>query len=93
MTIPRLTRFGRRSNSHMTAYRRTYPGIITPARASRPSPREAHAARLLAYRRAMRKHADQTWRLIGRDINRDSWPESRGTTSGQLIAMHLEAES
>ena len=87
MTIPRLTRFGR------TLTARYRPDRYANLESSRPSPREASAARLLAYRRAMRKHADQTWRLIGRDINRDAWPESRGTTSGQLIAMHLEAES
>jgi hypothetical protein len=99
--IPRLNRKGRpaairqrRGCMQLYKGREGEPPFKIIAMARRPSPREARAARHLAYRRATRTLFGSR-PSNGVDAARDrlwGWPESRGTTAGQLTAMHLESE-
>jgi hypothetical protein len=89
---PRLTTRGRirrvRVNYHCYKSAELY---------SSPSPAERLRQRRKARAAAMRslKQRDEVDLTLAYMVGRGdrSWPESRGTTTGQLVAMHLEAEA
>lgn len=92
--IPRLTKSGRIADAQ---YRIRSAGCQFRLGSSRPSSaerlRQRRKARASAMRELERKAVLVSVRL-GRVLrcNHDALPQSRGTTTGQLVAMHLTAE-
>lgn len=103
--IPRLTKYGRMAEAKY-GYKSRKQGVSTGS--CRPSPAERLRQRRKARAEAQRwlngyetslarrllpafraEDYDRHEAMIGMD---DDFPQSRGTTTGQLVAMHLEAE-
>lgn len=98
---PRLTKYGRQQHAK-------YPKLGFTIKSSRPSPAERLRQRRKARAAVMRWHSRRVMRILGTSVfaeidqqvahlmrgrqHNSVWPQSRGTTTGQLVAMHLEAE-
>lgn len=91
---PRLTKRGRISLLH-------WNHCYDYATMSRPSPAERLRQRRKARADALRYVDKMQGRIVTRlhrmyiagTLSMGELPQSRGTTTGQLVAMHLEAES